>query len=142
MFHHFNIFKQWLKLIILFLCTLIYVPSDEQVESNDDNNWLNIGSKKEGEKTKWTEEMLNDFIDIIVSSEYTKKKLIFMNTKTQRSGEIYDNILKAMRQEESKHSIYCATTRSKFKKCVGICKQAAMTRTKVLDSGSMTCTAL
>ena len=68
----------------LFLFTLTYC-SDDQVES-DDGDELGIGSKKKktGRKTKWTQEMLNDFIDIIVSSEYNKKKLIFMNTKTQK----------------------------------------------------------
>ena len=55
--------------------------SDDQVES-DDGDELNIGRKKKkaGRKTKWTQEVLNDFIDIIVSSE-NNKKLIFMNTK-------------------------------------------------------------
>ena len=89
------------------------------------------GGKKAGRKTKWTEEMLNDFIDIIVSSEYNKKKLIFMNTKTQRIGKIYDNILKELKKRCAKRSQSVPFTvqqlRSKFKKCVGICKQAAMT---------------
>jgi hypothetical protein len=46
--------------------------------------------------------MLNDFIDIIVSSEYYKKKLIFMNTKTQRNDEIYEAILKQLEKRCAK----------------------------------------
>ena len=75
--------------------------------------------------------MLNDFIDIIVSSEYNKKKLIFMNTKTQRNGEIYENILKELNKRCAKRDEKVPFTvqqlRSKFKKCVGTCKQAALT---------------
>ena len=74
--------------------------------------------------------MLNDFIDIIVSSEYNKK-LIFMNTKTQRNGEIYENILKELNKRCAKRGEKVPFTvqqlRSKFKKCVGTCKQAALT---------------
>lgn len=69
--------------------------------------------------------MLNDFIDIIVSSEYYKKKLIFMNTKMQRNGEIYTGILEELEKRCAKRNEKVPFTvqqlRSKFKKCVGMC---------------------
>lgn len=132
--------------------------SDDQVES-DDGDELNIGSKKKrkkaGRKTKWAQEMLNDFIDIIVISEYNKKKLIFMNTNTQRNGGIYENILKELNKRCAKRGEKVHFTvqqlRSKFKKCVGTCKQAVASlpvvsngfrKTKDLDSGSIACIVL
>lgn len=111
--------------------------------------------KKAGRKTKWAQEMLNDFIDIIVISEYNKKKLIFMNTNTQRNGEIYENILKELNKRCAKRGEKVPFTvqqlRSKFKKCVGTCKQAVASlpvvsngfrKTKDLDSGSIACIVL
>ena len=54
-----------------------------------------------------------------------------MNTKTQRNGEIYENILKELNKRCEKRGDKVPFTvqqlRSKFKKCVGICKQAALT---------------
>ena len=32
----------------------------------------------------WSDDTLDDFIDIIIASEYYKKKLIFTNTKNQK----------------------------------------------------------
>lgn len=42
---------------------------------------------------RWKDDILNDFIDIIASDDYTKKKLIFTNTKNQQNGVIYDKVL-------------------------------------------------
>lgn len=114
---------------------MIYFSDDPAISDEDDGcHGIVIDKKKKknsGRKSKWTQEMLNDFIDIVTSSEYYKKKLIFMNTKTQRNGEIYDNILKELKQRCAERNeqvpFTVAQMRSKFKKCVGICKQAALT---------------
>ena len=45
---------------------------------------------------------LNDFIDIIVSDEYNKKKLIFTDTKNQRNVSIYQNILAELKKRCAK----------------------------------------
>ncbi|CAB4010861.1 Hypothetical predicted protein [Paramuricea clavata] len=112
------------------------ILSDDPVESDDEDDGQEFVltktiKKKTGRRTKWTEEMLNDFIDIIVSSEYYKKKLIFMNTKTQRNGEMYEAILKQLEKRCVKRGEKVPFTAqqltSKFKKCVGMCKQAALT---------------
>ena len=37
----------------------------------------------------WSQSLLSDLVDIIISSEYYKKELIFTNTKNQKNGDIY-----------------------------------------------------
>ena len=48
----------------------------------------NKKQKKAGRKPRWSQELLNDFIDIIVSSDQYKKKLIFRNMKCQQNAEV------------------------------------------------------
>ena len=50
------------------------------------------GSKSAGKKSPWSQQQLNDFVDIIVENEEYKKKLISRNTKFQRNGELYERI--------------------------------------------------
>ena len=82
------------------------LENDEKIEerSSDDDEIEEGGSlglfvkkskgkkKKSGRKSPWTSEDIDDFIDIVVSSTYYKRKLIFTNTKCQRNGEIYAEI--------------------------------------------------
>ena len=74
---------------------------------------------------------LNDFIDIIVSDEYNKKKLIFTNKKNQRNASIYQNILTELKKRCAKRGEDFEATipqlRNKFKKCVSECIKAALT---------------
>lgn len=88
--------------------------------------------KKPGRKAKWCPRVLDDLIDIIVSSNSYKKKLIFTNTKNQRNGELYGEILKEVKARASARgenfNFSVNQLRSKFKKCVCVCKQAALTQ--------------
>lgn len=88
--------------------------------------------KKPGRKDKWCPQALDDLIDIIVSNSSYKKKLIFTNTKNQRNGELYGEILKegkARASAKGEHFNFSVNQlRSKFKKCVSLCKQAALTQ--------------
>ncbi|XP_068731123.1 uncharacterized protein [Montipora capricornis] len=76
-------------------------------------------------------EDIDDFIDIVVSNTFYKRKLTFTNTKCQRNGEIYAEILTELKKratargKELKFSV--KQLRTKFKKCVSDCKQAALT---------------
>ena len=67
---------------------------------------------------RWKDDILNDFIDIIASDDYTKKKLIFTNTKNQQNGVIYDKVLNELKQrcEERGDQFDCtvAQARNKF----------------------------
>ena len=88
-------------------------------------------SKKRGRRGNWSMDSLNDFIDIIVSDEYNRKKLIFTNTKNQRNASIYQSILTELKKRCAKRGEEFEATipqlRNKFKKCVSECKKAALT---------------
>ena len=87
--------------------------------------------EKTGRRSKWNNEDVDDMVDIVVNSDYYKRKLIFTNTKNQRNGEIYEQIQKEMQQRaakrNSKFMFSISQMRTKFKKCVSDCKNAAMT---------------
>ena len=86
--------------------------------------------RKTGRRPKWNDDV-DDMVDIVVNSDYYKRKLIFRNTKNQRNGEIYGQIQKEMQQRaakrNSKFMFSISQVRKKFKKCVNDCKNAAMT---------------
>ena len=70
-------------------------------------------------------------MDIIISSEYYKKKLIFTNTKNQRNGEIYKNVLAELKERaatrEEQVPFDYIQVRTKFKKVISECKSVALT---------------
>lgn len=87
--------------------------------------------KKPGRKTNWSKAATNDLVDIIVNDSGYKTKLIFVNTKNQTNGSIYEAILKELKSRASARGENLAfninQVRTKFKKCISICKQAALT---------------
>lgn len=88
--------------------------------------------KKSGRRSKWPEKALDDLTDIVVSNSNFKTKLIFTNSKNQRNGSIYEKVseeLKARASSRGEEITFTANQlRSKLKKCVGFCKQAALTQ--------------
>ena len=115
---------------------------DVDEKSNDDDDDEEGGSlrlfvkkskgkkKKSGRKSAWSPEDVDDFIDIVVSNTYYKRKLIFTNTKCQRN-EIYEDILTELKKRASARGkelkFNVKQLRTKFQKCVSDCKQAALT---------------
>ena len=43
-------------------------------------------------------------VDIVVNSDYYKRKLIFTNAKNQRNGEIYGQILLEIQEKAAKRN--------------------------------------
>ena len=88
-------------------------------------------NKKPGGKPQWCPKSLDDLIDIIANSTNYKTKLIFANTKNQKNGPIYVNILEELEAGASargdKLSFTVNQLQTKFKKCISCCKQAALT---------------
>lgn len=108
----------------------------ELEEPNGGKQNKKCGSKsnnkqKTGRKPRWSQVVLDDFIDIIVSSDQYKKKLIFQNVKCQQNAEIYGKIREELKKRCSSRGENLSFTvdqlRSKFKKCVSECKRAALT---------------
>ena len=91
----------------------------------------NVKKNKTGRKAQWTDSLLSDMVDIVVSSEYYKKKLIFTNTKNQKNGAIYGNVLEELKTRASARNETVPFTavqlRNKFKKAVAECKKTALT---------------
>ena len=97
-------------------------------EDQDADELLSKFTKKNGKKNKtgrkaqWTDSLLSDMIDIVVSGEYYKKKLIFTNTKNQKNGAIYGNVLEELKTHASARNETVPFTavqpRNKFKKAV------------------------
>ena len=87
--------------------------------------------RKSGRRPKWNIDDVDDMVDIIVNSDYYKRKLIFTNTKNQRNGEIYEQIQLEIQERaakrNSKFMFSISQMRKKFKKCISECKNAAMT---------------
>lgn len=103
-------------------------------QSNDDSDLKEIDEKRKkrsGRKSTWNPDDVNDLIDIVVNSDYYKRKLIFTNTKCQRNSEIYGEILRELKKRAlargSELNFSVKQLRTKFKKCVSDCKHAALT---------------
>ena len=89
----------------------------------------NRKKKRKGRRSVWEERHVNDLVDVICSSEYYKKKLIFTNTKNSKNAEIYANVLKEVgkRYEDGSFPFNVDQLRNKFKKCTSECKKIALT---------------
>lgn len=112
--------------------------SDSENEDHEDDMSLPFTKKakskskrKSGRRPKWNNDDVDDMVDIIVNSDYYKRKLIFTNTKNQRNGEIYGQIQLEIQERaakrNSKFMFSISQMRTKFKKCISECKNAAMT---------------
>ena len=79
----------------------------------------------------WATDVVNDLVDIITSNERYQRKLIFTNTKNQNNRIIYDEVLTKLKKRATERgetiTFNIQQTRSKFKRCISDCKQAAMT---------------
>ncbi|KXJ24471.1 hypothetical protein AC249_AIPGENE22604 [Exaiptasia diaphana] len=89
------------------------------------------GGKPGRKKTLWSNETLDDLIDIIINNEVYKRKLIFINTKNQKNTDVYEGIKKELQKRATQRgeemSFSANQLRNKFKKCVAECKKAALT---------------
>lgn len=108
------------------------VHDDDQDEMEEVlSNFTKKRIKKPGRKATWHESTLNDVVDIVVSSEYFRKRLIFQNTKNQKNSELYSRILKELKERAATRDEEISFTpvqlRNKFKKLVSECKKSALT---------------
>ncbi|XP_028417144.1 uncharacterized protein LOC114541418, partial [Dendronephthya gigantea] len=108
------------------------IPQNE--DDGEENCTRFIGTKrkkgKAGRKAVWSTDAVDDLVDIITSDDYNKQKLIFTNTKNQNNGIIYEKVLTELKKRANARGEEITFTvqqlRTKFKRCVSDCKQAAM----------------
>lgn len=125
----------------------IFIEQSDEVESEEDDEETDLGhalklqgsvtlknkpKKKQGRKSVWPDDSINELIDIICEDDYYRKKLIFTNNKAVKNAEIYAKVLKDVKSrfasKDSNFPFTVAQIRIKFKACISICKKAAMTR--------------
>ena len=86
--------------------------------------------QKKGRKSTWQDRQINDLV-VICSSQYFKKGLIFTNTKNSKNGEIYEQVLKQVKErylsQGEEFPFTVSQIRNKFKKCISECKKIALT---------------
>ena len=102
------------------------VEDDDDEKADDDREESAVAEVvkkwkgKTAKKPRWCLKALNDFIEIVVNNNVYKKKLIFINTKNQSNGSIYEQILKELKERASargeKFLFKVSQLRTKFKK--------------------------
>ena len=100
---------------------------DEEVANILSSKNNKNGMKKSGRRSLWTSKHIDDMVDIIVNSENYKKNLIFMNNRRSTNTEIYNNVLKQIKERHPTFPLAVGQIRNKFKWCVGVCKKVALT---------------
>ena len=86
---------------------------------------------KRGPRGLWKQDLVDDLVDIIITNDYYQRKLIFVNTKNQQNGKVYEKVLKELKSRAGGKGNSVPFTvgqvRTKFKKCISECKKAALT---------------
>ena len=69
-------------------------------------------------------------IDIILEDDRLKEKLLLTNVKNGKNSEYYEKVIKELKERcRARDEVFeydVKQTREKFKRCIGICKGAAM----------------
>ena len=88
-------------------------------------------SAKRGRKCLWSEIAVTNLVDIILENEKYKTKLLLTNTKNVKNGVYYDQVItelkKRFEERDEEFTYNVPQTGSKFKRCVRICRKAALT---------------
>ena len=86
------------------------------------------------EKFTWSNEMLEDLVDIICSDEETKKMLIFRNQKFAANNALYQKVVMELNQRIKGYEksfpfeVTVTQARNKFKKLISECKAQSLTQ--------------
>ena len=84
---------------------------------------------KHGPRGLWKQDLVYDLVDIIITNYYNQRKLIFVNTKNQQNGKVYEKVLKELKSRAGGKGnsvpFTVAQVCTKFKKCISECKKKA-----------------
>ena len=86
------------------------------------------------EKFTWSNEMLEDLVDIICSDEETKKMLIFRNQKFAANNTLYQKVAMELNQRIKRYEkpfsfeVTVTQARYKFRKLILKCKAQSLTQ--------------
>ena len=125
--------------VFLFQNDQDYLTDEEFIESSDDDvnpeeaQFMKKREKsaKRGRKCLWPKIAVTDLVDIILENEKYKTKLLLTNTKNVKNRVYYDQVITELKkrfEEWEEEFLYnVPQTRSKSKRCVSICRKAALT---------------
>jgi len=122
---------QYLKLLFIFVSA---VDSDDDEDDEDESLIRGLfenkkksqkcSKNKRGRKAKWSQSLLGDLVEIVISNDYYKNKLILTNTKNQENGEIYKKVLVELKERAAVRNevpFDHVQLQSKFKKAIAEC---------------------
>ena len=105
-----------------------------EIKKKSVSNVSSSKSRKKGLRAQSPENMVDDLIEIICESDYFKCKLSFTNNKAQKDKEVYECVIKILKERyrnreiPTDFSFTVDQTRVKFKGCVSVCKKIALQR--------------
>ena len=87
--------------------------------------------RKAGRKCQWPETTVTDLVEIVLENDKFKTKLLLTNTKNTKNAIYYEQVFaelkKRLEEREEVFNFNTKQTRSKFKRCVSLCRKAALT---------------
>ena len=112
--------------------------SDESDDDDDDDVADLVASlpgqrkRKRGRKSPWEEDVIDDLVDCVCSSETLTRKLIYENTKKSSNKLLYEELLNELKRRlqdrgAKEISFTVDQARTRFKKCISLAKEAALT---------------
>lgn len=125
----------WLEMVCVAYCNNCFfnVQSIEAEGDKDDEvaHFLaedgEVTKKSSGRRSLWSQEHVDDMVDIIVNNENYKRKLIFTNNRRSTNTEVYQQVLAQVKARHPEFPFKLEQIRNKFKWCVGTCKKVALT---------------
>ena len=70
---------------------------EEEEEEEDDDDDDDDNRAKRGPRGLWKQDLVDDLVDIIITNDYYQRKPIFVNTKNQQNGKVYEKVLKELK---------------------------------------------
>ena len=120
-------------MFIVFQSSNEYDDDDEYTQFASDMKKeyrQNRTTKKTGRKSQWDNETTNDLVNIILENEKLKEKLLLTNVKNTKNSQYYELVITQLTnrcQERNKEFDFNVNqTREKFKRCVSLCREAAL----------------
>ena len=113
--------------------------SHSEVDSEEDEEvsrilgkFMKKNSKKQkvGRKPQWTTILAKEVVDIILENDKFKEKSLLTNVKNSKNSQYYlqviDELKDRCKQRDSIFTYGLNQTRQTFKRCVSICREAAL----------------
>ena len=115
----------------------MFENGDSESERFDPLFTSSIKREKAGSNSFSQEEIVNDLIDIIVDDETLKKKLLLANVKNIKNGIYFEQVIDELKtlciSRGIEYTYNVAQTQTKFKRCVGICRNTLLKAKTALE---------